>query len=276
MNARPSSRNPLLFAAPLLIASAVLAQPPRQPTLDQVLQRLEANLNDYDTKVPSFFCDEHVVSSVFPGNLRQNTVTDSVFRLKRVPQPNHTTALEESRTVQSVNGQPPTSDELNGPSVLSGVFEGGLAVVSLNQQSCMRYKLDRIRPGKPYVVRFSTEPHPPHPADCLLQEASKGQVFLDPATLQITHLDLTTPRHVIFNGTEPGSGYEPLAGQRILSIDYAPIQLDNRTFWMPSALSSHITAGANTFRPTFWSFRATYRNYHKLEVSSRLLPATNP
>src|ERR1035437_1319064 len=276
MNARYPSRNPhalaKLLAAALLLAHPAFAQRPHAPALEEILQRLEANLNDYDTKVPSFFCDEHVVSNVYPGNRQQNTITDSVFRLKRVPQPDHTTSLEESRSVKTVNGKPPTSEDLNGPTVLSGAFEGGLAVVSLSQRSCMNYKLDRIRTDRPpasYVVRFSTIPNPSNPADCLLQESTKGQAFIDPHTLQITHLELTTAHHVIFKGTKPGSEYEPLKGARIVTVDYAPVQLDNRSFWMPVTITSRVSAGANTFHPTTWSFKATYRNYHKLEVTSR-------
>lgn len=260
-----SLRRSHIVVALLLLLQPAHAQPPQPPTLNQVLQRLEANLNDYDTNIPSFFSDEHVVSSVFPGNRQQNTVTNSVFRLKRVLQPNQTTTLEESRTVKTVNGSPPTADNLTGPSLLSGVFEGALAVVSLNQRACMNYKLDRIHPGRPYVIRFSTEPHPTQPSTCLLDESSKGQVFLDPATLQITRLELTTPHHRISRDTQ---------AQRILSVDYAPVQLDARTFWMPATITSRITADANTFHPTIWSFKATYRNYHKLEVTSRIVPAT--
>ena len=55
--------------------------------MDEIIERLEANLNHYDAGVPSFFCEEHVVSQVEPGLRNQNTVTDSVFRLKRAPSP---------------------------------------------------------------------------------------------------------------------------------------------------------------------------------------------
>jgi hypothetical protein len=282
MNARHASRNThasaKLLAATLLVAHPVFAQRTHPPTLDEILQRLENNLHDYDTKVPSFFCDEHVVSYVYPGNRQQNTITDSVFRLKRVLQPDHTSSLEESRSVNTVNGKAPTSQDLSGPTVLSGAFEGGLAVVSLSQRYCMNYKLDRIRTDRPpasYVVRLSTDLNPPKPADCLLQESTKGQAILDPATLEITRLELTTPHHVIFSGLEPGSGYEQLKGERLVTVDYAPVQLDNRVFWMPATITSRVSAGANTFHPTTWSFKATYRNYHKLEVTSRILPADN-
>ena len=126
------------FAAISLVAvlgfsSALCAQRAKTPALEEILQRLEANLNRYDTSVPSLFCDEHVISRVEPGPRDQDTITDSVFRLKRTPNADHTTTLVESREIKNVNGKPSTSQDMNGPTMLSGWFEGGLAVVSLNQ-----------------------------------------------------------------------------------------------------------------------------------------------
>jgi len=241
--------------------------------LEEILQRLEANLNHYDTGLPSLFCDEHVISQVEPGLRNQNTVTDSVFRLKRTPNPDHTTTLVESREIKNVDGKPAASQNMDGPTLLSGAFEGGLAVVSLNQTACMNYTLQRInrnRPTEPYIVRFATVLTPQNTADCLLQENSKGRVFIDPASMQITHLELTTPHHAII----PGNAYRsPVVGERVLTVDYAPVLLGGETFWMPSTIASRATSGSGTFHMIVWSFRASYRNYHKLEVTSRILPA---
>jgi hypothetical protein len=42
---------------------------------------------------------------------------------------------------------------------------------------------------------------------------------------------------------------------------------------MPSTIVLQVTSGSGTFHMIVWSFRATYRNYHKLEVKSRILPS---
>lgn len=250
-----------------------LAQQIQPPTLDDILERLESNLLHYDSAVPSFFCDEHVVSSVEPGLRNQNTVTDSVFRLKRVLNADHTSTLDESREVKTVNGKPAASQDIGGPSVLSGAFEGGLAVVSLNQRACMRYTLQRIKrngPPAPYVVRFASNLTPENSANCLLQEKSEGRVFIDPGAIQITHMELTTPHHTI----APESYYtSQVVGERVISVDYAPVELGGQTFWMPATITSRVTSAKGTYHATTWSFRATYRNFHKLEVTSRILPA---
>ena len=261
----------------LLAAGAVAAaQKVETPTLEEVLQRLQANLEQYDSGVPSFFADEHVVSRMVPDLNNRETVTDSVFRLKRVVNPNHTTTLEESREVKTVNGQPAKSQEMDGPSIVSGAFEGGLAVVSLNQTSCMNYTLERMKRNDaqaPIVVRFASVLTPENKGGCLLQENGRGRVLIDPATMQITRMELTTPHHTIIPGDEMGYGARgPLVGEWVLSVEYAPVELDGKSYWMPATINSRTTSGRGTFHATVWTFMASYRNFHKLEVRSRILP----
>src|ERR1700722_16780649 len=105
MTSRTSS-TAISLVAFLGFSSALCAQQAKTPTLEEVLERIEANLNHYDTGVPSFFCDEHVISQVEPGLRNQDTITDSVFRLKRTPNPDHTTTLVELREIKNVDGKP--------------------------------------------------------------------------------------------------------------------------------------------------------------------------
>ena len=243
------------------------------PTLGEILQRLQENLDQYDSGVPSFFCDEHVVSRMVPDIHNRETVTDSVFRLKRTPHSDHTTTLEESREVKTVNGQPATRQEIDGPSIVRGAFEGGLAVVSLNQTSCMNYTLQRINRNDakaPIIIHFASVLTPENRGGCLLHENGRGQVFLDRATMQVTRMELTTPHHTIIPTNE--MGYGAIVGDWVLSVDYAPVVLDGKSFWMPATINSRSTSGRGTFHPIMWTFRANYSNYHKLEVTSRILP----
>jgi hypothetical protein len=264
----------LSLVAFLGFSSALCGQPTKMPTLEEILQRLDANLNHFDSRVPSLFCDEHVISEVDRGPRKEDTITDSVFRLKRTANSNHTTTLVESRETRNVNGKPVTSQDMDGPTLLSGWFEGALAVVSPNETACMNYTLQRIntnRPNDPYIVRFDAVLTPQNSADCLLQENSQGRVFIDPASMQITHLELTTPHHTII----PGDSYSsPVVGKRVLTIDYAPVLLGGETFRMPATITLRATSGSGTFHMVVWSFRAAYRNYHKLEVKSRILPGS--
>ena len=95
-------------------------------------------------------------------------------------------------------------------------------------------------------------------------------MFIDPDTMQITHLELTAPHHTIIPGVIT---LQRVVGEWVRSVDYAPVVLDGQTFWMPATITSRATSAKGTFHATVWSFRATYRNFHKLEVTSRILPA---
>jgi len=269
----------LLGAGSVLLRAQRATTPERRtgtPALGEILQRLQENLDQYDSGVPSFFCDEHVVSRMVPDVHNQETVTDSVFRLKRTPHPDHTTTLEESREVKTVNGQPATKQEIDGPSIVRGAFEGGLAVVSLNQTSCMNYTLQRINRNDAkaaIIIHFASVLTPENSGGCLLHENGRGRVLIDPATMQVTRMELTTPHHTIIPGDKMGYGSSgAIMGDWVLSVDYAPVVLDGKSFWMPATIASRSTSGRGTFHPIVWTFRATYSNYHKLEVTSRILP----
>jgi hypothetical protein len=256
------------------LSSALFAQRAKPPSLEEILRKLEANLNHYDTRLPSLFCDEHVISQAETSLHNQSTVIDSVFRLKRTQNSDHTTTLVEQREIKTVNGKPATKQDMDGPTLLNGMFEGGLAAVSLSQAACTNYSLQRIdssRPTAPYIVRFDTVLTPQNSANCLFQEDSKGRAFIDPASMQLTHLEVTTPHHVIVPGTAYTSS---VVGKRILTVDYASVVLDGETFWMPTTITMHATSGSGTFHMMVWSFHATYSNYHKLQVTSRILPGS--
>lgn len=269
----------MTLATLLFLGSSCLlpAQQKTVPSPEEVLQRLQTNLDRYDSNVPAFFCDEHLTSQV-SSDLRTTTiVADSIFRVKRVPAPDHSSSLEESRDIRSINGRPPESqslDDLDGPSLLQGAFEGTLAVVSVDQKECMKYTLRRInrkQPEAPYEIGFATLPGSDDSDSCILSEKSSGHALIDPQTLQVRQLEIITPRHTIVPAEH---GAPPVIGKRVLTVDYSPVLLGGETFWMPSEITMNATNGSNTFHVTVWSFKATYRNYHRLEVTFRIHPGT--
>lgn len=246
-----------------VLPAAALAQTASSATLDEVLQRLDSNLHRYEAQVPDFFCSEHAVSSLTYGHKSQISVNDSIFRLKRVTHPGRTATLEESRETRAVNGTPAEAKQIHGPTILSGVFSGGLDLVSLSQRSCMSYALEPTKPGKPYVIHFATLPG--SHANCLFTEESSGRVFIDPATMQVQRMELVVPHHMIVPQT---------VGVWRIRIDYAPVLLDGRTFWMPATIASTAVSTYDD-NETEWAFNAAYSNYHKLEVTFRILPPSS-
>jgi hypothetical protein len=117
------------------------------------------------------------------------------------------------------------------------------------------------------VVGFATFLTPSNTDDCFLQEKSKGRVVVDAASMQVKRLEIETPRHVIDDGSEYS---EAEVGRRELTVDYAPVLLGTETFWMPSAIGMRTSSGSS-FDVTVWTFEATYRDYHRLEVKSKIL-----
>jgi hypothetical protein len=246
------------FAVPLRFALGQAAPP---PSLAEILLRLEGNLNHYDKDVPNFFCNEHVVSSLSYAKKNQSTVTDSHFRVVRTS----SGTLTESHEIQAVNGTPAKGEHVGGPTSVSGVFTGGLDTVSLSQNACMSYTLEPIDPGhpnQPYVIQFTSLPNTQRRPECVLREDGAGRVFVDPATMQVTRMELRAPNHVI-NPAEAGLWH--------ISIDYAPVLLVGKTFWMPSTLTSTATP-SGVYTPIVYSFSARYSDYHKLDVNSHIVP----
>jgi hypothetical protein len=239
---------------------SVLAQQAVPPTLDEILLRLENNLDRYDKQVPNFFCNEHVVSSLIYGQKHQSTVTDSVFRVTRTV----SRALSESHEIKAVNGTALNGERVGGPVTLSGVFSGGLDAVSLRQKACMSYTLEPIQPGhsdEPYVIQFATLPNTKRRSECVLKEEGTGRVFIDPTTTQVTQMELMAPHHAINSGE---------AGAWKISINYAPVSFAGQIFWMPSTITSTATP-SDVYVPTVYSFSARYSDYHKLEVTSHIV-----
>jgi hypothetical protein len=98
----------IIFAVPSHFALGQLAPP---PSLDEILLRLEGNLNYYDKDVPNFFCNEHVVSSLSYAEKQWSTVTDSGFRVVRTS----SGTLTESHEIQAANGTPAKGEHVSGP-----------------------------------------------------------------------------------------------------------------------------------------------------------------
>lgn len=230
------------------------------PTLDEILLRLQRNLDRYDQQVPDFFCAEHTTSSQTYAKRQQRTVTDSVFRITHTPSGPFT----EEHEVQTINGTPAKGQNVNGPAILSGVFSGGLDAVSLSQKACMNYTLEPITPGhsnNSYLIRFDTLPNARRQSECVLREEGSGRVFVDPSTMQVTRMELTAPHHRIDSGE---------VGVWNISIDYAPVSFVGQIFWMPATITSTATP-TEAYTPMVYSFSARYSDYHKLEVTSRIL-----
>src|ERR1700751_3733511 len=126
----------------------------------------------------------------------------------------------------------------------------------------MRYTLHPIEGGAPYVIEFATLPDNQLRRDCAIWEDGAGRVLVAPVTMQVTRMELEVPHHKITFGE---------AGVWKIAIDYGRTEIAGQTFWMPVTITSTATP-SEVYTPTVYKFSARYRDYHKLEVRSRIVP----
>jgi hypothetical protein len=81
--------------------------------------------------------------------------------------------------------------------------------------------------------------------------------------MQVTRMELRAPNYVI-NSAEASIWH--------ISINYAPVSLVGKTFWMSSTLTSAATP-SGVYTPIVYSFSTRYSDYHKLEVTSHIVPS---
>jgi hypothetical protein len=252
--------HPSTFAQEAAAISNPQPEQSTKPTLDKILLKLEDNFLRYRSSIPSFFCDEHVVSGMQQNGMPLFvTLTDSIFRLKRSDHDNQT-RLAESREIKTVDHKPSKDAQiLKGPAIFSGAFSNATAIVTFDEKACYTYHLTTSLSDHRYVIEYATKAAKDRDKHCLMQESSTGRAFIDPLTMQIERIECRTPNH-------------PLPGTRALwtwSIDYGKVLLNGKTFWLPKKITAEV-AGYST--PVEWSFDATYRNYHELTVTSRIVP----
>jgi hypothetical protein len=235
--------------------------------LEEVLKQLEENLNHYRHSVPDLSCKEHVVSSMEGWRFHKVMVSDSTFRLRKLRNKDGLVKFEESRVLLTLDGKVPANDvdTLSGPALLSGVFSDGLQVVSSEFRGCYRYTMHRSREGHSHemlLVDFTDLPKDKRAAECPSFEGTRGQAAIDPVSMHVLRLEKTTP--------DPN---HPLGRTAIWKwkVDYAPVQLQGKTFWMPRAIHSMSRTDDRKYE---WKFEGKYKDYQLFHVESRIMPTT--
>jgi len=303
----------LLLVAIGAAGGLAVAQQPSVPdpaapgnTLATILATLEANVVSYDRSVPSFFCSEHANSQMEPtpdaGGVRR-TLIDSTFRVRRLTEADGQITFKESRSLKSIDGKPPPPDSgsdieesssLIGPVAVFGVFSNGLTLVTAKGEACFRYRLRqqrKARPGDRIVIEFEELPPRQRAEGCPTNGKISGRAFVSPDTVRLVRLETKTRDHLSEEGVRETWDW---------AVDYAPVALSGKTYWMPAAIHSKAvrdqadapgvvvssggggrrgggstpTMGAPVGRPLTYTLDAKYSDYHLLTVSSRIVPVT--
>jgi hypothetical protein len=237
--------------------------PAPQPSLPDILMRLQENAWDYLSSVPNIFCDERVVSSMKqPETREKKTTTESTFRLVRTKAIGEAPTFSESREVKTVNKHAAKGDELQGPAIFSGAFSTASAVVSLEMSRCFDYTLQppsQLNKTPALVVDYSLKPEMLQDDSCPGPEKQTGRAWIDPVSFHPLRVEMVIPNHIDNNGTRTLWRW---------AVDYAPVAFDSKQFWVPRTITSNAMSNDASAE---WAFTATYTNYHKLTVSSRII-----
>jgi hypothetical protein len=255
------ARTPLACLLPCF-ATALAQTPP--PTLDQLLSQVETNTEQYKATVPNFFCDEHITSQEHrDGKLKHETTLDALFRVSRSAPPNGT--LEESREIKAINGKPSSAKKLTMPISFSGGFSGALAkFLSAEHRQCFDYQSDpaaTVSPGTEAFNFTARQTAAKLPACSSIQPGTTGKFVIDSATAQVTHIERTVPNPIGENQSVFGTA----------AVDFTPVTLNGKSFWLPSTVTAFTT---ETPKTSAFRFTAKYSNYHRFSASSTILPTS--
>jgi hypothetical protein len=254
------------FLSLLACSIAVTAQTPQlDPALDKLLSRVEANTEQYKASVPSFVCDEHIVSQeLSDGKLKHETTVDGLFRVTRPTSQGGT--LDESREVKAIDGRPSSSKKINMPISFSGGFSGALAkYLSAERRQCFDYEpgLSRLTPPGTAAFTFSARGAAlKEPACASIQPGTIGKFVVDTATAQVTQIEREVPYPVGKDQSVIGTA----------SVEFASIILGDKAFWLPTAISASTSETPKTHA---FRFTARYSNYHRFSASSTILPTAS-
>ena len=258
----------------------------RAPTLDDVLEGLQANLHDYRQTVPDLYCNERVESTMQGRGTNLKTVTEATFRLRKRRLEDGTIEFEESRVLRKVDGRPVTAnvEKLSGPAILSGVFSTGLDIISEEERGCYKYTLhagagrgvpdkqsadnsatanqaaDKRDAEKMVVVEFKDLPQGERERACVPFESTYGYAVIDPVSMHVVLLEKTTPNY---------GRIAAMKGEWTWTVEYGPVQLLGKTFWVPKTIRSTSMTKDHSYT---WSFDGTYADYHLFHAESRIVP----
>jgi hypothetical protein len=256
----------LLFLSLLLAAIPSPAQQ-KAPTMDDVLTRVRVHVTEFRTSIPSFISDESVLSQRFGGDkLKDKMKVESSFEMVRDGSGG---GLREARTIKLVNGSAPKNQKVTPPFT----FRGGFAdVIRFTEDKCADYRFAEA-PGdeKPIVVLGSSKPSSSdRPAACTAQ-ISDFKAFIDPKTSQVLRIEKTVQD--IATGFAGHVPFVPMPSSHnvlTFSVDYTPIELGGKTFWLTKTV---IVDMKDKNKPIRLHFEAHYTNYHRFTTTSTILPA---
>lgn len=246
----------------LLGATLLFAQAQQPLDLDRILSQIEVNTELYNVTVPSFVCNEHIVSQeVHEGKIKRDITVDAVFSVTRSTAKANT--VEESREVKLVDGKPAPGKNITMPLSFSGGFSGALnKFLSSDHRLCFEYAADASTPSPEGRAAFTFVAKPASAGDpqcASIQPGTTGRFTVDTASMQVTHIERTVQNPVGKDRTVLGTA----------AVEYAPVILNAKSFWLPTTITAFTT---ETSKTNGLRFTAQYSKYHRFAATVTIVP----
>jgi hypothetical protein len=156
-------------------------------------------------------------------------------------------------------------------------FNGGFAdVAGFVNSKCHNFQ--SIDTSGAHTITILATPKPAtsnRPTTCASHDNSFKAV-IDPQTFQILHLEYTAQdstikapiaAHLPFMESLPESGNNVYTW----TVDYAPVELGGKTFWLAKFVTSDVQ-DKKLKKPVHLHYEARYSNYHRFTSTSTILP----
>jgi hypothetical protein len=241
------------FALAVVIFPAV-AGCQQLPSLDVLLDRLDAYAKQYQATLPSLFCEEQITSQALnkKGKVTWEVKIQSTLREVRTEDPYD--PFREEREFKSVGGRH-SKRPFQTPYFVEGGFAGLVGFKSWEQRECFDYALASGDNGQTVRLDMTLKTTFTSPSCARLPAGLHRTVVADPETGRILHTERTIAPEAAVSAASVYFG----------GIDYAPQNLGEQTFWLPSRFYAH--DAQNTGR-----MFATYSNCHRYTVELKVLP----
>jgi hypothetical protein len=237
------------------------------PNLKQVLERVQSHVSEFEHGLPDFICDETITSrELWGGKAKHETVMESTFMGKQRKVENGT-PFTESRQIRTIDGHPAAQgQQLIAPFLYGGGFSSTLDEIFARENAqYFKYKTagtELLEGRTTAVVMFETRSGQKRLLyrDLFGQRSylkGRGKAWIDLESMNIARLEL----HYL---DPPAS-----QGELAVAVDYAPVVINDKTFWMPRTVTAEQTI-PNPKVPVGGKYVAEYSNYHEFNVSHKI------
>lgn len=245
----------LVFGCMAMLSISAGGQQKETPELRRELARLAAAADSLEHLLPSFSCQEDVISELLSGKkVKKHAAFTAEVRTRR----DSDGLLDETFTMQTLNGKPVVWRKgakgsyvrFDLPVYIKGGFDHTMSYFTSVRQECYRFALGKGR------IDFETAPDVTAHSRCRDDQAH-GFVLLD-AQGDAVHIE----RQV------SAAAAEKFHLASYAAIDLAPVELGGRTFWLSQRLTAEEALG-----PRMARYEAVYTGCHLYTATVTIGPS---